>query len=710
MGQNRTRRTRFLIFLSCLIGFLFLVTATSTASTPKQIILPLNDHDITLVGVSNHVFNVNLNPDWLISSANLSLKLRFSQLISWGNSSISISLNGVPLKSFRLDTYTSSEQQINLPLHLLNPFNTIEISTNLRRTDNACADRHDRNLWVVIEPSASLELNFRQKDGAIRLFPLPLIDIFMPQPFQEAIIVIPDQPSEATIKALLQFIAHLGFQGLPEVKLPIKRASEVTNAEKSGNLLFIGLIAEFESTWLLPLDSDINRLTTNSKEGLIALHKFDNNNWFYIVASEPHGLNKTIRYLEHDLLRHQFLGKEVFLTDMTLPPKIRKPQPYFQRGKVSFQNLGYGTFSLEGKNPTPKNIFVALPLHYQINGPVKVNLDMRYAQTFDNNKSYLTLKVNDIPLQTILLNPQHHQRNRNTLNIPQNLISPWGFNLQLNYYAKLEDDDCHQEFHNLYWITFHQQSSIDISYQKREELYFSQFVDRTIRYNTEELLFVLSEDFHAHDLNLIAYLLLSTSQKPYDLERINVLLINEEQLQHDQAYLDFLEEALASSHYIIGLNPLIMRQIPLLFTTTQFDFTAQSFLTVSDNSLIDDFLASSLILSYTKSPFNPKFTGLAITYNPFFSFTTPQAQALSFRNIPPQVKGDTAFIAYDGTIIDFYLHSTPLDIVFESIPTPVLYASPIFIIVFFTTLTLILIAFFLFRNHYLYRKRKGASS
>lgn len=665
------------------------------------IIFTLNQEPVTGQGArSQSVFGLNINEAWDVSEARLILQMRFSEIIDWTRSSLMISVNGIPLTSVQANSFTGEQTiSIDVPVSMLGKYTEIEVASYFRYSHDICEDLQNPNLWFVLEGGSALHLTYSLKKGGqwqdLRSFPLPLVDSFHPQPFRGGTIVIPDEPGEETITALLRLMALWSVEGTEEAFVPIKRAGQVSAHDQWGNLIILGLLCEFEPHWLQQIYGDHEeRIRNRAQQGLLSTVSWPGHSWFYMLATEGEGLYTILKALSLEEYREHFMGHEAEFTRLQLPEEQRPNRNYSPDGSIDLQTLGYGTVVLQGMAPSVRDLFIPLPVHWEIRDEILVRLHIRYAGNVSRDQSYLTIWINQKPWQTIPLSDQGLEDREIIVRVPGNLVDPWGFSLGLQYSMYGDLDICYRTQEDRAWVRIEGSSSIHLPYEEQEEYYIRQFVDRTIRYGQDPIFMVFAGEAEDIPLQMACQLLLSAWPRSGDYERIQAVFMD----IHKADRLS--QNRLGDGHVVFVGSGQRLESVPELWHSAGLGINPLGMLTGIRQDFVDAFLAEALIATYTPSPFNEDLSALILTYNPFFSFTEEQRQALSFGKIPHGARGDTAFIGAQGTLMDVFTHS-PIPSIEKEAPTvlmPVQRRSGI--IVLSAGLLVLLILFFIAHLYY----------
>ncbi|MBV9121023.1 MAG: cellulose biosynthesis cyclic di-GMP-binding regulatory protein BcsB [Chloroflexi bacterium] len=223
--------------------------AASVPNAGQVTLAQLGHSDITVSGAGEHTESFQLDVPGAIdprSGIPLQLVISHSGLLDMKQSSVRVSLNGVPVSETALGNVGAvrGSTTVTLPANAVLPGqNTVDVLFRLRLPagDTNCALPPDAQAWTVLHADSSI--SFPQKAASVNAVSL---DSF-PYPFAEpgeglgaTTVVVPDQLSDAG--ALLQLGSDLGGRTSSGSLSPrVLRASEVHIEDLATNCVLWGL-------------------------------------------------------------------------------------------------------------------------------------------------------------------------------------------------------------------------------------------------------------------------------------------------------------------------------------------------------------------------------------------------------------------------------------------------------------------------------------
>ncbi len=171
---------------------------TKTVSTTLDQI-GVSDTRVTGFGLRSTTFAIDVPPVDAQSGAYMDLAISHSPLVDPILSSVTLSLNGVPVKTLALKTDASQRrtERIQIPASNLKPgLNSVTISFYLyaKRSDWYCMPLADERAWAVIHSDSALVVPLGQDAVALDLanYPYPFIS---GGSAADMVLVLPDQPN-----------------------------------------------------------------------------------------------------------------------------------------------------------------------------------------------------------------------------------------------------------------------------------------------------------------------------------------------------------------------------------------------------------------------------------------------------------------------------------------------------------------------------------
>lgn len=272
---------------------------------------------------------VNLPGNWkLTEGTKLILNVRFSSLVDASNSTVTATVNDIPIGSQKLDSSFASGQvlEFNLPKQVLDgsKFN-IGLSFSLGG-EYKCSDlKSTKGFWAFVSNNSYLEIAKTDKQlYTLEDLPSPIVK---DQSFDRLTISLPKNPDLNTVKFLSNLMSKFGQQTLNLGAYDVVFDQRAT----SGNNLVIGtakdpIIQNTNDLAVIPYNSSFSAFTR--KEGIALLssemanyatvqlisNEKESLNTLWITSQTSEGFNWLSKYMTDTGLSLQVKGDAIFVS------------------------------------------------------------------------------------------------------------------------------------------------------------------------------------------------------------------------------------------------------------------------------------------------------------------------------------------------------------------------------------------------------------
>ena len=465
--MNRDKLYQVIICVSLALSLLPLPQEIAYAQGQNFVEIPLETlHDekpVELQGlISSQTLNIPIPQNWLLDEGNwLELKITASPLLDSDRSSLTISLNGLQINSYRLTKIPSTRQRILIPANMFTQGNNILAFTGtLYLPDDPqtnCQNWDDPSRWVAIDPGGLLHLSFARRDLQVDLINFPQVLIeplekYLPDGAKrQTLIVLPekitqdDLTSLSTISYVLGSHANASSNWHPE----IKTGGQLTSSMVSNrNIIFIGTVPnEFQDK--VGNDKDyIGMFPSPWGVGNAAL----------IIGDQDRQNGFSPASVFSDPTKSILLHGNVAYVDQSFPPG---PQPF--PNSISFEDLGYLDRTVRGIGQ--QNLIYSLYVPYDVE-PVlaKLNLGLVHAPDLDILNSSFTVYLNGFSIAGILPNSRSSTGEPVTIGLPAKRFRR-GLNfIRVTFDLHIPQSSCERALESV-WATILNSSTLEMTFR-----------------------------------------------------------------------------------------------------------------------------------------------------------------------------------------------------------------------------------------------------
>lgn len=463
--------------------------------------------------------------------ATLNLEIEVTDVLSDKiKSYLTFSLNGSQFYSMEIKKKNGEPQAltVNLPSYLLKEgSNEVKVEGYLRISSESCTDDYNTANWLVLRGKSNIELVEKAKiyGNEIMEFPYGLSESYD----SNNKIIIPDKYTDGELSSALKFQTLLGeINGSGE----IVKWSDKGDLSKS-NVIFIGSKLEGESS-LSIINNDIKDLELD-KEAYIGV----NNSPFStrsdlklisIISNSESELESAIKFLMKKDIYGQVSSSSIFVNSRLNLDKEIKPLSSI----ITLEELGVSEMKVEGLFRKEVKIGYALPKNRKLSPGDKLELNLRYSENLDFDRSLFTVYINNTPIGSKKLEREKANNDNISIVIPKDVLNTSYVEVKLAYDLNLKDVDCKKNQYEQPWALVTGDSYIQINSRNTNEFYFNNYPTPFVQdWDINDTLFIIPDNLPSKDLTALGNManLMGKSMR-YNLGKIGALSIGNLKDEH----------------------------------------------------------------------------------------------------------------------------------------------------------------------------------
>ena len=443
---------------------------------------------------------------------------------------LTFSLNGSQFYSMEIKKKNGEPQAltVNLPSYLLKDgSNEVKVEGYLRISSESCTDDYNTANWLVLREKSNIELVEKAKiyGNEIMEFPYGLSERYD----SNNKIIIPDKYTDGELSSALKFQTLLG-----EINCggEIVKWSDKGDLSKS-NVIFIGSKLEGESS-LSIINNDIKDLELD-KEAYIGV----NNSPFStrsdlklisIISNSESELESAIKFLMKKDIYGQVSSSSIFVNSRLNLDKEIKPLSSI----ITLEELGVSEMKVEGLFRKEVKIGYALPKNRKLSPGDKLELNLRYSENLDFDRSLFTVYINNTPIGSKKLEREKANNDNISIVIPKDVLNTSYVEVKLAYDLNLKDVDCKKNQYEQPWALVTGDSYIQINSRNTNEFYFNNYPTPFVQdWDINDTLFIIPDNLPSKDLTALGNManLMGKSMR-YNLGKIGALSIGNLKDEH----------------------------------------------------------------------------------------------------------------------------------------------------------------------------------
>jgi hypothetical protein len=412
----------------------------------------------------------NLPTYWRTDSVTLALDYQFTQLALTESASLTVSINGHPVYSFRPTATSPGKQRLtlNIPRELLVAGdNLLRLQGSLRTQTNeeVCLDEQASPAeWVHLYSTSSLKIAYREAapEGTIRDFYKRLTG-FDKLEATRSLVMIPAAARAEEWAAALYALA--GFarsdtradKAIPLVAYAAGKAASVDNA------VLIALYDDLPAEWRSQV----------SAEGLdhaarLQLVRQGASSVLVVTSRSDERLIQAGRFLANPQLM-----SETAAASVTVDAQTKVETPAVEEGRlVALTSQGD---KVVGSGHQELAYYIPLSAGRALADSGKLQLYFRYAANLDFDRSMVSVLINGTPISSKKLTADLASGDKATFAIPKNLKVTGNLTFTVAFDLELKGSSCIKSQQQMPWAYVSSDSMLQLNTRENTERLFNNY-------------------------------------------------------------------------------------------------------------------------------------------------------------------------------------------------------------------------------------------
>ncbi len=435
------------------------------------------ENKITMNGVtsnSSKYFFVENN--WNVEKVNLNLFFTKSELLDVDYSTITILVNNTPIYSQRLDgkKVYKEETNIEIPKDLIKKgYNEVRIRTYKTISDKVCRDDANTANWLVIHEDSNINIKYGYKPYSNSINNYSNIYASVDNGSRlNTTILIPDNYSDAQVNAGMIISSGFGEKIKNDnFNIDFKLYSDYK--KNNDNIIYIG-DGENSSSDILNLlsDDERNNLDNHCVIKQVNSSYDKNKKRLLIISNNKELLIKASKLIiSKDLIKN--LNQDTIL--ITKDTKVEDLGKESNASKIDFKDLGYTNILLKGPFSQEVVMDINIPKSKVVGPGSKINLNIRYAQNLDFERSLATIYINDTPIGSKKLYKEKSNDDSIEITLPNDVLGKNYYQLKVVFNLELLDLECVTRDTDNPWAYILDDSYIELEYSDNNKLKFNTY-------------------------------------------------------------------------------------------------------------------------------------------------------------------------------------------------------------------------------------------
>lgn len=404
------------------------------------------ENDITMSGVissNNKYFDVPENT--IIKDARLNLVFTKSELLDVDYSTITIFINDTPIHSKRLNGEKEYKKEIvvDIPKDLIKKgYNEIEVKAYKTISDMVCRDDSNTANWLVIHKESNIKIlyDYKSTSNLISDYENTFLRLDDANKIQTTVL-LPNNYTNDELTSGMIISSDFGDKiKHKDTYFDFKLYSDFKERDKNKNIIYIGnksntpkhildILNESEKEKLSEscIIKQVHSIYNKNKKMIVII---SNKGELLIKASKVISSEKLISNLNQDSI---IISKDTDVDDI---------DNYKNNNIIHFSELGYDNLNLKGPFTQEAILDINIPKNKELTENTKINLNMRYAENLDFERSLVSVYINNIPIGSKKLLKENANNDTLQLNFPKEVLGKNYYQIKIVFNLELKDLAC----------------------------------------------------------------------------------------------------------------------------------------------------------------------------------------------------------------------------------------------------------------------------
>lgn len=449
---------------------------------------------------------------WDTKYAYVELQYDASELIRDVDSSITFSVNGTPVCSYRISYEDGNSQTcfLNIPMEYVNEgYNSLNISAYARLTSddgNGCADDFTNANWLSIADTSYIRCGYDVIDheNKISCYPYPFMST-MDDTGEGLTIAVSDQATNGELEAAMNLMADLSSETGEENHIQFCLLSDLKATNPNRTVVvanYNNLTDEYKSKV-----ADTSNLATRA---VITFADDAYGNPLLIVTSEKDECLMEAAFMLMDENRVvQEKDSVAFVNEGSSSVAVNATSlSQMAAGNYTIGEIVGSGLSFYGPFRQEQYVYLPFSEDYFLSDAGKMTLKFRYSENLDFNRSLISVFWGDVPVASKKLAKENAGGDELTFSMPSDVVGTTAGAIRIAFDLEIPDMACTPRMEQMPWAYVLDESALYLPASSGIVLTFDL---KPSPFRTDgkfnDLMLVISDNPTTEELNLYAQII-----------------------------------------------------------------------------------------------------------------------------------------------------------------------------------------------------------
>lgn len=410
---------------------------------------------------------------WETEYVYVELEYRVSQLIKEPSSSLTFSVNQVPVSSCKI-AYEGGDAQlafVEVPVDMLKQgYNSFTITAYAKLYDEGgCADDFSDANWLSISDNSYIRCGYEVKDHEYKIscYPYPFLSTCK-ETGEGLTIAVSDQAADGEVAAAMNLMADLSGQTESENKIRFTLLSDIPKGKTDRTIL----VSEYNNLPAAYQDKVENKSALED-HGVVVFTDDEKGNPLLIITSKEEKCLLEAAYMLMDEERVcQERGSTARVMQGSADIAVGRSGLSKAAGNYTLSDLAGGGLSFTGPFHQEQVIYLPFSEDYYLADAGKVTLNFRYSENLDFNRSLVTVYWGNVPIASRKLDKDRASGDELTFTMPSDVVGTAAGSIKIAFDLEVQDMFCTPRQDQMPWAYVAEQSSFYLPASSDNKLSF----------------------------------------------------------------------------------------------------------------------------------------------------------------------------------------------------------------------------------------------
>lgn len=399
---------------------------------------------------------------WDVKYVYAQIQYDVSQLLEGKLSSMTLSINDVPIQSYRLEYKNGSSQilYVKIPMsEVRTGYNSLKVSAYARLYDEeGCVDDYSDANWLRIDGTSHIRCGYESKDPEhkISYFPYPFMSTYN-STGEGLAIAVSDQAANGEIAAAMNLMADLSTDTKDRNDIQVCLLSDLASKNPNRTIL----ISDYEN---LPQEykDRVAKAPDSTENATVTFTDDSQGNPLLIITSMADDSLLEAAYMLMDGKRTVQESSNIATVEKGSSQIAidASKQNDMMAGHYTVEDIMGSGMTFVGPFHQENYLYLPVSKDFVLSESGKVALKFRYSENLDFTRSLITVFWGDVPIASKRLSKENASGDELNFEMPRDVIGTAASSIKISFDLEIADMICTPRQSDMPWAYISKESTV----------------------------------------------------------------------------------------------------------------------------------------------------------------------------------------------------------------------------------------------------------